>query len=59
VVPLSGHNVRFGHAFSPYFVRETSASPNDPVAIKSNAAAQAGGQKLIEKVGFYVLGITD
>ena len=49
----------FALAFSPYFVRETSASPSAPVAKKSNPATQASDQKLVEKVGFYVLGITD
>jgi len=49
----------FALAFSPYFVRETSASPSLPAAIKANPATQDTGQKLIEKVGFYVLGITD
>lgn len=47
-------------AFSPYFVQKTSASsPDVPAAIKPNPATQAEDQKLIEKVGFYVLGITD
>ena len=54
-----GIMIVFALAFSPYFVRETFASPNAPDTIKAKPAAQDSGQKLIEKVGFYVLGITD
>ena len=49
----------FALAFSPNFVRKTSASPSVPVPIKAQPAAQAADGKLVEKVGFYVLGITD
>lgn len=49
----------FALAFSPYFVRNTSASPNAPVVTKAKPVTQTAGQILIEKVGFYVLGITD
>ena len=42
-----GIMIVFALAFSPYFVRETSASPNLPVAIKSIPATQVEGQKLI------------
>lgn len=49
----------FALAFSPYFVSKTFASPSVPVAMKSKPATLMAGEKIIEKVGFYVLGITD
>ena len=56
---LPGIMIVFVLAFSPHFVRNTSASSSLPVERKSIPAAQASGPKLTEKVGFYVLGITD
>jgi len=49
----------FALAFSPHFARNTYASSELPVERKPILATQATDQKLIEKVGFYVLGITD
>ena len=49
----------FALAFSPHFVSKTEASPYVPITTKPQPAMQAGNERLIEKVGFYVLGITD
>jgi hypothetical protein len=49
----------FALAFSPFFVSKTDASSYAPVTTKLKPATQAAGEKIIEKVGFYVLGITD
>ena len=49
----------FALAFSPQFVSRTQADSYIPAEIQPKPAAQAAGDKLIERVGFYVLGITD
>ena len=54
-----GIMIVFALAFSPNFVRKTSESPSLPIPIKAQPAMQTADGKLIEKVGFYVLGITD
>ncbi len=46
-------------AFSPVFVSKTQASPTVPAAVKSEPSTLVAGEKIIEKVGFYVLGITE
>jgi hypothetical protein len=46
-------------ALSPKLVQKTAASPGVPVAIKAQPTVPALDKKLIEKVGMYVLGITD
>lgn len=50
----------FALAFSPFFVSKTSASPVPNVVEKAKPVhPKAGSQIVIEKVGLYVLGITE
>src|SRR5258706_9842765 len=50
----------FAFAFSPFFVSKTSASPAPNVVEKTKpVTSKAGNQLIIEKVGLYVLGITE
>ena len=54
-----GIMIVFALAFTPRFTSKSFASPSAPIAVKSQPVTQAADGKLIEKVGFYVLGITD
>ncbi len=49
----------FALAFSPWLIQKTAASPYIPAAVKAQPAVQASDEKLVVKVGMYVLGITD
>lgn len=49
----------FTLAFSPMLAKKTAASPNVPVAVKTRSAVPTLDEKMIEKIGMYVLGITD
>lgn len=51
--------VVFALAFSPMLIQKTATYPSVPVAVKAQPALSAWDERLIVKVGMYVLGITD
>jgi hypothetical protein len=54
-----GMMIVFALAFSPYFVSKTFASPSLSATGNSKSTTPAAGERLTEKVGLYVLGITE